>query len=225
MPKIKKAILDIAEASGYEGGEPATIIGALDALTDTLAGSDVDAADCISDAITTLSPSMGPVPSGTISITSNGTGIDVTEYAAVDVAVSGGASFGELHVVPMEDSAAPTVGGSAESPRPVGITKIGTSADAAIVDADGTNINIIYVASGVYLTVMPDVSYATSAAGYVVTVDMQEGKYATVAQWDGTFTLDTTSVADYNCFGFTMPELEQGEYLILVFSGSTVNAD
>lgn len=195
MAKIKQTILDIAEANGYEGGEPKTIIGALDALTDAVAGDDEDGGTSINGAVKALAPYIG------------GGG--------------GGGSFGEMLLVPMVDSAAPTVGGSAESAEGAKIIKIGTSAETDIVSGSGEQLGVMFVAAGLYITVMPSSADVPSVDGYVVTLDMQTAKYATVAQWDGTITLDTTSVEGFNCFGFTMPELEQSEYLILVFSGST----
>lgn len=121
---IKSEILDIARDHGYKGNAQ-TIRGAINALADTLAGEDAHDGKTIASAIRALSPYIGEVPSGTISINENGTdidvssyakadvavpnpstgtlsitengeNIDVTEYAAVDVAVSGGASVGDL---------------------------------------------------------------------------------------------------------------------------------
>lgn len=51
-------------------------------------------------------PSQYIIPTGTKSITANGTGIDVAQYAAVDVAVpsSGGSSYTLIHSEEIEDS-------------------------------------------------------------------------------------------------------------------------
>lgn len=59
MPTIKDAIVTIAKTAGYEGAEPQTIADAIDALTDTLAGSDVDSGKTIAEAIGVLAPYIG----------------------------------------------------------------------------------------------------------------------------------------------------------------------
>lgn len=53
---------------------------------------DVDGKYMLGDIVVDPIPSQYIVPSGTLSITSNGSGIDVAQYAAVDVNVSGGGS-------------------------------------------------------------------------------------------------------------------------------------
>lgn len=65
---------------------------ALDVLADTLAGENVEVPQTNAGAILALAEyASGMVkPEGTIAITENGEGIDVSQYATADVSVSGG---------------------------------------------------------------------------------------------------------------------------------------
>lgn len=65
---------------------------ALDVLADVLADSDVQVPQTNAGAILALAQyASGMIkPEGTITITENGTGIDVSQYATADVSVSGG---------------------------------------------------------------------------------------------------------------------------------------
>lgn len=54
MANIKKTIFAAAEAAGYEGAATGGILGAIDALADTLAGDDVDAGTDIATAVGVL---------------------------------------------------------------------------------------------------------------------------------------------------------------------------
>ena len=87
MPTIKDEITAIAIDNGYEGAEPSTVKDAVTALADTLAGEDAGSVATIADAIAVLAPYVGAAPSGTIAITENGEGIDVSSYATANVAV------------------------------------------------------------------------------------------------------------------------------------------
>ena len=76
------------------------ITDALDALTDALAGENVQGAQTIADAFAILGEHLDDnAPSGKIIITENGTDIDVAQYATADVSVSGGASLGNTVIV------------------------------------------------------------------------------------------------------------------------------
>ena len=207
MAKIKKAIFDVAGANGYDGTEPRTIIAALDALTDTLAGSDVDSANNISDAISTLSPSMGAVPSGTLSITANGENIDVTEYAAVDVAVSSGASFGALQYSPLVASAAPSVGDTINPGALIAIVFLGSDAHTPFMTGLGYDSVAANIAEGVYVTgVYVNTDDEDTVDAYVCTLTFsgQTATIATVTPWDGH--VDVQAVGDLT-LAFTMPDL------------------
>lgn len=89
---IAQAFNEITIAQGGTPNAGGTIAGAIDALNDTLAGSDQKPAQTIEGAIRLLGAHIGGgvAPSGTIEITENGEGIDVAEYAYADVNVSGG---------------------------------------------------------------------------------------------------------------------------------------
>lgn len=80
-------LYSIAASFGYEGTAPKTAAEAIDVLADTLAGSDVTQDKTIAAAIKTIGSHIAPVPTGTKTITANGTKIDVAEYAYVTVAV------------------------------------------------------------------------------------------------------------------------------------------
>lgn len=54
MANIKKKIFAVAEAAGYEGDATGGILGAIDALTDTLAEDDVDTGANIATAVGVL---------------------------------------------------------------------------------------------------------------------------------------------------------------------------
>lgn len=99
---IAQAFNEITIAQGGTPSKGGTITGAIDALNDTLAGSDQKPAQTIEGAIRLLGAHIGGgvAPSGTISITENGEGIDVAQYAYADVNVSGGGvSLGDLQMV------------------------------------------------------------------------------------------------------------------------------
>lgn len=70
MANIKKKIFAVAEAAGYEGDATGGILGAIDALTDTLAEDDVDTGTNIATAVGVLFAGI--------------TGNDSTELADVD---------------------------------------------------------------------------------------------------------------------------------------------
>ena len=86
---IVKEINKIAAANGYDGDAPKTVVSALDALSETLAGDDVDSGGTIAPAVAASASYVGSgtTPTGTISITENGEGIDVSSYATANVAV------------------------------------------------------------------------------------------------------------------------------------------
>ena len=93
------------------GGDPSTsgtITGAIDALNDTLAGSDQPAALTIEGAVRLLGQHIGGSVSGTIEITENGEGIDVAQYAYADVNVSG-TEYGALKNMTFKANGVPGV--------------------------------------------------------------------------------------------------------------------
>ncbi len=83
---IAGSIVALAKKYGASGSATASTINeALDLLNDTLAGSDADAETTIALAIDAVA--NGIVPSGTITITENGEGIDVAAYDKATVNV------------------------------------------------------------------------------------------------------------------------------------------
>lgn len=71
-----------------------TITEVLVALADKYSGNEPVVANTITDALLSLADNYdgGITPTGKITITENGTGIDIAEYATADVSVSGGSS-------------------------------------------------------------------------------------------------------------------------------------
>ena len=99
MTTIRDSIVDAASSvAGHPVKAGPTITDALDALTDALAGHDVAGGKTIADAFAILGEHLEDnAPSGKITITENGTGIDVARYATADVSVSGGG--GTAHAI------------------------------------------------------------------------------------------------------------------------------
>lgn len=90
MATISETIVAVAKdfgATTTETGTGMRIEDALDLLADTLAGSDQERKGTIAEAFGVFGGLIAPAPSGTKTITENGTGIDVSAYAYVDVAV------------------------------------------------------------------------------------------------------------------------------------------
>ena len=75
---IASELVSIAMEHGYEGPQDLTIAGAIDALADTLAGSDVDSGRTIAEAVRALAPYVG------------GGGSVPANYAVFDGAFDGG---------------------------------------------------------------------------------------------------------------------------------------
>ena len=222
MANIRKAIADIAVANGYEGGEPQTIISALDALTDTLAGDDEDGGGSVGEAVRALAPYVGEVPSGTITITENGTDIDVASYAKADVSVSGGGgSYGELvEACAYLSESAPVIG-----------TSTGSVPDAnARVILSGTTViamseAIVGAASGAKVGFSASASDTVNGL-YIITIDA-EGHYgdeiATVREITGSdiAVTELTFVGQtVYCIALTLPEMQEGEYLWIHYTSS-----
>ena len=92
MATIRDSII---KAASSVAGRPVkagpTITDALDALTDALAGRDVAGGKTIAEAFAILGEHLEDnAPSGKITISENGTDINVAAYATADVSVSGG---------------------------------------------------------------------------------------------------------------------------------------
>lgn len=85
---IAGAIVDLAIGLGAsESTTAGSVAEALGILADTLAGETTAKSADVADAIAALDDLISKVPSGTKTITANGTKIDVAQYAYVTVAV------------------------------------------------------------------------------------------------------------------------------------------
>lgn len=205
----EQAILAVASAVKGEqvtGGD-GSVNTALDILADTLAGENVQVPMTQQGAILALAQYVDGMvkPEGTITITENGEGIDVAQYATADVSVSGGgADVGEPTLI-IAGNSAPEPGGYISNTAAVGGLAIGST---TIVPTNQYNA-IFYVASGCTATTYPDEdANPTTCAAYVVTVDDEE--FTAVAPWDGTLTQGTWTgnFGDLNVWSFTVPALE-----------------
>lgn len=157
---IAQAFNDIATAQGGTPSKSGTIAGAIDALNDALAGSDQAAAETIEDAVRLLGAHIGggSTPTGTISITENGEGIDVAQYAYADVNVSGGSQTYELSyelttgTIEFYDMSDPNYD---DNPTPI------TSATA------GMFVSFAYLVGGEFAEELPQYFHIT-AGGYTI---------------------------------------------------------
>lgn len=192
----------ITEAQGGTPSTSGTIVGAIDALNDTLAGSDQPAALTIEGAVRLLGQHIGGSVSGTIEITENGEGIDVAQYEYADVNVSGGVSFGSLQLIILEN-ALPEVGSET-----TGVVNILSISSGGTVIASGNLPIVTPVAAG-----LTAVSYAgsqyTECDAYVCTVD-ENHEYTSVTPWDGTVTVGSIEQGGetFATYMLTVPELD-----------------
>lgn len=215
----EQAILAVASAvkgeqvTGGDGG----VNTALDILADTLAGENVQVPMTQQGAILAIAQYVDGMvkPEGTITITENGEGIDVAQYATADVSVSGGGV----------DVGAPTfVGGAGEAPTVgeemftfpiIALAKIG---DVAIYDGSPYGASASGgLAAGLTLTTnVVSAELVDTLSAYVCTAD-DNSQYATVAPWGGTLTRENAEYEGDPAYRwtFTMPELQEGERLVL----------
>lgn len=87
MNTLHRQIIALAKAAGYSGDGPLTVRGALDALADAVNGSDKAVPNDIAGAVASLDGLLYKTPTGTKSISSNGSNVDVSSYAKVSVSV------------------------------------------------------------------------------------------------------------------------------------------
>lgn len=239
---ITDKVIDLAKEYGASPSATAnTITEALDLLNDTISGSDQARGSTISDMLSTLSGNI--VPSGTITITENGTGIDVSPYATADVNVSGGASVGELVNIGAysgDMASEPSVGDYFGSASDI-FHKVSLSGSDIITNGDPFNsTNIDAVAAMSTITSIWGPAYHSSVDdeiyGYVVT--LADGEYGgkvieTISPYQGSFTTEwavvntSTGVVqpstadDPNAmkrYVFDVPSLGEGEALLLKYS-------
>ena len=197
--------------------------GALDAIADAVNGSDKSVPADLGGAIGAMSGLVYKVPSGTISITENGEGIDVSAYATADVSVSGGASVGGL--VPIyEGSTNPQVGDSLYESADISSLYLG---DSPIMETttDLTGAPVARAAVGVKCTTMYVSAFNTDTdnpVGAIVTVDTSLGynTIGSIQQWDGVTLEKVTDQYDnvMKRYVFTIPELQSGQAIYYGFS-------
>lgn len=187
-------ITKIAVEHGYNGVAPKTITAAIDALADTLAGSDVDSGQTVAQAVRALAPYIGS--GGGVQLGSLQNGIRIT---------------GNTPVVDDNDDESEYVGIKSAKAGNI-VVFSGDSEEAA------TAPNI---AAGLVVTIETK-SYGqpSNISAYVVTKD-DEGTYTSVRQWDGQLDVvvgeeDSEGYCDVEVT-LTMPELDVdgGETLII----------
>lgn len=121
----------------------------------------------------------------------------------------GGVDVGAL-VESYVDTAQPVVGSAATDPNDEYIWTIevgGTT--VAKWDAGFPST----AAAGTIIATIP-FQTADTCDGYVTTLD-DDDQYVTVTAWDGTITAAVDADTGWNYFTFAMPELQQGECLVL----------
>ena len=123
----------------------------------------------------------------------------------------GGVDLGPLASVGMVYNE-PTVGSSQSPSGGVSEVRIG---NALAVSSGGAGIMSPAYAAGLTLSTVPSPAEDVVCSFYVVTMDNNTGKYATVTAWDGTSTKRETTLYSGAAWvwDFVMPELEQGELL------------
>lgn len=180
---------------------------------------------------------VGSEASGTITITENGTGIDVSSYATADVNVSGGASVGALVPIRFYSGDTPAVGESCTPDPNFNAIHIGESLVIGSINV-GAGFEINGVAAGCEVTTSIGPAYLSQAdaiSGYIVTIttnEYDEDLIATIRPWDGTITTEwfkfdndtyVPTTADdaeraYKRYVYTVPALDADEALLLQYS-------
>lgn len=202
-------ITKIAVEHGYNGVAPRTITGAIDALADTLAGSDVDSGQTVAQAVRALAPYIG---SG-----------------------GGGTTLGSLQNGIVTADVVPVVGNAYESSSAyilsakAGNTVVfGRSPNRAIL----SSANAPGIAAGLVVTFIYDFlsEQSPDVSAYVITTEFDEDSgndiCTSARQWDGQ--LDVNIGEQDPEFGsytvevtLTVPELDVdgGEMLVICFTG------
>ena len=186
---IAEAVVKLAAKVKGETVVPknATVAAALDALADALAGENVQAKPTIADAIDVITENYTP----------------------------GG--VGQLITVLGEGDGVPEVGNRLSGFPIVASVRMGES---VICDAEA-NAGAYLVAAGVTaVTVITPPVYGTAVDAYVCTFEGSDAdgwEYKTVEPWDGTITREDVEYQGDACYrwSFTVPELNDGEWLIL----------
>lgn len=148
----------------------------------------------------------GIVPTGTIEITENGEGIDVSQYATADVNVSGGGGteFGSL-IDYTANTNTPEVNDLYNFNPIFSSVYVG---ETKIIDSGYQNSSIYQAAAG--LTI--ELAHLTSStvSGYVCTYSVDEygdpDSYTAVTEWTETIDVTPDAMGGYSA-KFTLPEL------------------
>ena len=187
----EQAILAVASAVKGEqvtGGD-GNVGTALDILADALAGENVE-----------------------VPMTQQGAILALAQYVG-----GGGGCVGQLMTVLGEGTGVPEVGNMLDDYPIVASVRMGES---VICDAEA-NAGAYLVAAGVTaVTVITPPVYATAVDAYVCTFEGSDAdgwEYKTVEPWDGTITREEVEYQGDACYrwAFTVPELQDGEWLIL----------
>lgn len=216
----EQAILAVASAVKGEqvtGGD-GSVNTALDILADALAGENVQVPMTQQGAILALAQYVAGMvkPEGTITITENGEGIDVAQYATADVSVSGGGVDVGALVPIFVELEEPTVGsgnpGGAEGPLTVAIgdTAIGSG------NIPGIGDSYLYGSFAAGMTAQTLSYVADTLSAYACTIgDDGEGNavYLTVAP----YALEATRTSGDSGYSwaFVIPEMSEGVALVL----------
>lgn len=186
-------IMRIAVEHGYEGTQIKTITGAIDALADTLAGSDVDSGQTVAQAVGALAPYIGG---------------------------SGGVELGNPTNAVMHSVTVPVVG---ESPNVgyLQVFELYVGTQQIVGDVGQGASNIYGIASGATVTYsfgsldeggpLPEDAVIET---YVVTIDPDEWKCTSVSQTSVDYVVSYNHENDFVLFTLVQPELSDNEYLV-----------
>lgn len=165
-------------------------------------------------------PSQYIVPTGTKSIDANGTGIDVSQYAAVDVAVqaSGGSSYTLLHTEEIEDSYSST---SAAAIKTIDLSGKGLSASdilfVTVRDNAGPRSGYFY---GLDAYMYP-LSDSTPKIYMIYTCSDDNtvggGQVNGYGVYPNKFTLSTNELSVYHRYSGTITKTINGTFTIKVY--------
>lgn len=207
---------------------------ALDVLADVLAESDVQVPQTNAGAILALAQYASGMlkPEGTINITENGEGIDVSQYATADVSVSGGGgvTLGTISGVVADDI---TVAVGDEFNGGAAILEIAVDNQTVTDSTDQLNVGrLSRCAAGASVdAVYHSVSEEDTIHSVVFrwcTIDIEEYKYSSISEpinlaaTTSTRTFETPfGTETWNVATFIMPEPPtEGAYLLLSSSPS-----
>lgn len=190
---IRSEYYELAKKLGYTGSEPSTTAAAIDALADTLAGSDVDSGRTIAEAVRALAPYIGG---------------------------SGGVELGNPTNAVRDSIAVPVVG---ESPNGsiLRVFELYVGTQHIVGDVGQGSSTIYGIASGATVTYsfgsldkggpLPEDAVIET---YVVTIDPDEWKYTSVSQTSVDYVVSYNHENDYVLFTLVQPELSDNEYLV-----------